>query len=69
MLEIKKAVVPLDEQDVMALERIITDADEKGALVFLKKSIYDRILHGQQGRLKSHLDAINPVEGYIQQNK
>ena len=69
MLEIKKTVVSLDEQDVMALERIITDADEKGALVFLKKSIYDRILHGQQGRLKSHLDASNPVEGFIQHNK
>ncbi|HXZ30194.1 MAG TPA: hypothetical protein VEG43_03430 [Dehalococcoidia bacterium] len=69
MLEIKKAVVPLNEQDVMALERIITDADEKGALAFLKKSIYDRILHGQQGRLKSHLDASNPVEGFIQHNK
>ena len=69
MLEIKKAVIPLDEQDVMALERIITDADEKGALVFLKKSIYDRVLHGQQGRLKSHLDASNPVEGFIKHNK
>ena len=69
MLEIKKAAVPLDEQDVMALERIITDADEKEALAFLKKSIYDRILHGQQGRLKSHLDAANPVEGFIQRNK
>lgn len=69
MLEIKKAVVPLDEQDVMALERIITDADEKEALIFLKKLIYDRILHGQQGRLKSHLDASNSVEGFIQHNK
>ena len=69
MLEIKKAVVPLDEQDVMALERIITDADEKEALKFLKKSIYDQILHAQQGRLKSHLDASNPVEGFIQHNK
>lgn len=69
MLEIKKTVVPLDEQDVIALERIITDADEKGALVFLKKVIYDRILHGQQGRLKSHLDTSNPTEGFIQHNK
>ena len=41
----------------MELERIVTDRDEKEALRFVKKSIYDRILHSQQGRLKSHLDA------------
>jgi len=69
MLEIRKAVVSFDEQDVMALERIVNDADEKEALRFLKQSIYDRILHSQQGRLKSHLDTSNPVEGFIQRNK
>ena len=69
MLEIKKTVVPLDEQDVMALERIIIDADEKEALRFLKKSVYDRISYSQQGRLKSHLDAANTIEGFIQHNK
>ena len=57
MLEIRKAAISLDERDLMNLERIITDADEKEALLFLKKSIYDRIAHTQQGRLKSHLDA------------
>ncbi|MFC1953404.1 hypothetical protein ACFLWR_04665 [Chloroflexota bacterium] len=40
----------------MNLERIIMDADEKEAPLFLKKSIYDRIAHTQLGRLKSHLD-------------
>ena len=69
MLEIKKSAVSLDEEDVMELERIITDNDEKEALRFIKKAIYDRILHSQQGRLKSHLDAANPVEGFIQHNK
>ena len=69
MLEIRKAALSFDERDLMDLERIITDADEKEALRFLKKSIYDRILHGQQGRLKSHLDSANPVEGFIQYNK
>lgn len=69
MLEIRKTAVSFDEQDVMELERIITDADEKEALRFVKKSIYDRILYSQQGRLKSHLDAANPVEGFIQHNK
>ncbi len=69
MLEIRKATISFEEQDVMELERIVTDADEKEALRFLKKSIYDRILHAQQGRLKSHLDAASPVEGFIQHNK
>ena len=69
MLEIKKTVVSLDERDLMELERIITDGDEKEALRFVKKSIYDRILHAQQGSLKSHLDAANPVEGFIQHSK
>ena len=69
MLEIRKAAVSFDEQDVLALERIITDADERGALAFLKRSVYDRILYSQQGRLKSHLDAANPVEGFVQRGK
>ena len=69
MLEIRKTAMSFDEGDLMDLERIITDADEKEALRFLKKSIYDRIAHEQQGRLKSHLDAANPVEGFIQHNK
>ena len=69
MLEIKKSVVSLDEEDVMELERIVTDNDEKEALRFVKRSIYDRIAHSQQGSLKSHLDAANPVEGFTRYNK
>ena len=69
MLEIKKTVVALDEEDLIELERIIIDVDEKGAFTFLKKRVYDRALHSQQGRLKSHLDAANPVEGFTQHNK
>jgi hypothetical protein len=69
MLEIKKSAVSLDEKDLIELERIITDKDEKDAFVFLKKSIYDRIIHSQQGKLKSHLDAANPVEGFIHKNE
>jgi hypothetical protein len=56
MLEIRKAVVSFDEQDLMEIEIIVTDDDEKEALLFVKKSIHDRILHSQQGKLKSHLD-------------
>jgi len=69
MLEIKKTAVSFDEKDMMDLERIITDSDREEALEFLKKSVYDRILHSQQGRLKSHLDSANPVQGFMQQNK
>jgi hypothetical protein len=65
MLEIRKTAVAFDEGDLLELERIITDTDEKEALKFLKKSVYERIAHSQQGRLKSHLDAANPVEGFI----
>ncbi len=69
MLEIRKAAISLDERDVMDLERIITDNDKEEALKFLKRSIYDRIAHAQQGRLKSHLDSASPVEGFVQHNK
>ncbi len=69
MLEIRKTAVSLDERDIIELERIVTDNDEKEALRFIKKALYDRILHSQQGKLKSHLDTANPVEGFIQRTK
>ena len=69
MLEIRKTAVSFDERDMMELERIVTDGDEKEALRFIKKSIYDRIVHAQQGRLKSHLETANPVEGFVQHSK
>jgi len=69
MLEIRKTAVAFDEKDLMELERIMVDNDKDDAMRFLKKCVYDRILHSQQGRLKSHLDAANPIEGFIQHNK
>ena len=69
MLEIRKAAVSFDESDLMELERIVTDGDENEALIFVKKSVYDRILRAQQGRLKSHLDGMNPVEGFVKNTK
>jgi len=68
MLEIRRTAVSFNEEDLMELERIVTDSDEKEALRFIKKSIYDRIIHTQQGRLKSHLDSTNPVEGFKRSN-
>ena len=68
MLEIKNAVISFEANDLMELERIITDNDGKEALMFLKKAVYDRISQSQQVKLKSHLDVDNPVEGFIQHN-
>jgi hypothetical protein len=70
MLEIRKAVVAFDEKDLIELERIVTDDDEKEALRFIKKSVYDRISHAQTGRLKSHLDTGgDPTQQFREQNK
>jgi hypothetical protein len=64
MLEMRKMVLPLEASDLMALEVIITDADEREALRYLKKTVYDRLLQEQQGRLKSHLDGGKAAEGF-----
>lgn len=69
MLEIRKTAVAFDEKDLMELERIMVDSDKDDAMRFLKKYVYDRTLHSQQGRLKSHLDTANPIEGFMQRNK
>jgi len=65
MLEIRKTAVAFNENDLLELERIIVDGEEKEALKFLRKSVYDRIVRAQQGRLKSHLDTgVDPVERF-----
>jgi hypothetical protein len=69
MIEIRKSVVSFDECDLMELERIVTDCDEKEALSFVKKAVYERILHAQKGKLQSHLDGANPVEGFVKNNQ
>ena len=67
MLEIRKTAIALDEAELLELERIITDSEEQSALKFLKV-IYARLLHAQQGRLKSHLDTgDNTVERFHKQ--
>ena len=57
MLEISKTVISLDEAELLELERIVTDGEEKEALVFLKKSVYEKVVRSQKGKLKSHLDS------------
>lgn len=70
MLEIKKAAIALEETDLMELERIIIDNDRDEALKFLKKSIYEKVIHSQQGKLKSHLDGdTNPAVIFKNQTK
>ena len=65
MLEIRKTGIALDEEELIELERIMIDRDESADLVFLKKSVYDKIGHAQQGRMKSHLDTSeDPVQRF-----
>ena len=56
MLSITRKVVALEPEEVMELERIVTDDDQAEALRFLKKRIYKKLLASQEDRLKSHLD-------------
>lgn len=69
MLEMRRMALPLEASDLMALEVIITDGDEKEALRYLKRTVYDRLLKEQQGRLKSHLDGGKAAEGFARGNK
>jgi len=48
MLEIKKTAIALDEKGLLELERIITDGDEKEALRFLKKIVYEKVAKSQR---------------------
>jgi len=65
MLEIRETAIALDKKELLELERIVTDGEEKEALMFLKKSVYDKITRSQQGKLKSHLDTgVDPVERF-----
>ena len=69
MLEIKRTAIALDEKELLELERVITDRDEKGALSFLKRAVYDKISRSQQGKLKSHLDTgDNSIERFREGN-
>ena len=65
MFEIRRTAIALDENELLELERVITDKNEKEALRFLKKAVYNKVARSQQGRLKSHLDTDgNPVERF-----
>ncbi|MEE8470396.1 MAG: hypothetical protein V3S51_03605 [Dehalococcoidia bacterium] len=56
MLEIRKTAIALEEEELVELERIVVDRDEREALIFLRKSVYQKVARSQRGKLKSHLD-------------
>jgi hypothetical protein len=65
MLEIRKTAISLEEEELIELERIITDEDEKEALIFLRKNVYAKAARSQGARLKSHLySSGDPVEKF-----
>ena len=50
MIQIRKTAIALEEEELLELERIMVDRDEKEALDFLKKSVYDKVVDSQQVR-------------------
>ena len=63
MLNIVKKTLTLEPDEIMELERIITDEDKEGSYQFLKKIVYQRCLSSQENRLKSHLDGCSDPAG------
>jgi hypothetical protein len=55
-LEIGRKTLTLEPEEVLELEKIMTDADREGAYLFLKKYVYRKLMLSQENRLKSHLD-------------
>jgi len=69
MLKIEKKALVLEPQEVMELERIITDEDREGAYQFIKKNIYRKFTGSEEDRLKSHLDGCGDPAGNFAQKK
>jgi len=56
MLEIGRTAIALEEEELLELERIVIDGNERDAVAFLKKSVYHGTARSQHGGPKSHLD-------------
>lgn len=69
MLKIEKKALTLEPQEVMKLERIMTDEDREGAYQFVKRNIYRRLTGSEEDRLKSHLDGCGDPAGSFAQNE
>ena len=50
MIQIRKTAIALEEEELLELERIMVDRDEKEALDFLKKSVYNKVVDSQAVR-------------------
>jgi len=50
MLEIRRTAIALGEEELLELETIMVDCDEKEALRFLKKSVYNKVVDSQEVR-------------------
>ena len=69
MIEIRRTAIAFDEEELIELEQIITDQDTSEALVFLRKSVYNKIARSQQAKLQSHLySGGDPVKGFQSKN-
>ena len=55
MLQIRKAAVTLDEDEMSELEEIMVDRDEEAALKFLRRAVYNKLIHAQRGKLAPDL--------------
>jgi hypothetical protein len=65
MLSITRKALTLEPEEVIELERIITDEDKEEALRFLKKHVYKKLLTSQEDRLKCHLNGEKePAESF-----
>jgi hypothetical protein len=49
-------VITLTEQDLVRLEKIETDRDEKEALAFALERIIPQVRRKQRGKMHSHLE-------------
>ena len=50
MLEIRKTAIALEGEELLELQHIMIDQDEKKAFSFLNKSIYDKVARIQLGK-------------------
>jgi hypothetical protein len=48
MLEIRRTAIALEEEELLELECIVVDCDEKEALRFLNKSVYNKVANSRK---------------------
>lgn len=59
-LRIKRTAITFDPEEVMELELIIMDKEEKAGFEFLREKVYSKILKSQQAGLHGY--DINPAK-------